>query len=121
MTTSWFDDSALGVAIDHRIKILCKPTPRQQTDLVSDAHMSALSYYGRKRHRSTDEIDVTCQLAEPSLTGGIAVILLQPREDHPFEEGVDAVIEDCPTLGFLKQPYSVASCGTLDLQDNICL
>ncbi len=62
---------------------------------------------------------MTTALANPRSTGGIVVLLQQPRDNHPFDEGVEAVKEDCETLRALEQVFFMVSGGKLDLIHNI--
>ncbi|KAI0420844.1 hypothetical protein F5X98DRAFT_391575 [Xylaria grammica] len=111
----------LDVAIDHRIRRICKPTlPPQRLPELSE-HLSILQQHGARLGRKTDEIQVTSQLAGPATTGGILVTLKQPRYNHPFENGLKAVIHDCETLGALEQLFKAASCGTLNLEQHVSL
>lgn len=72
-------------------------------------------YPDRELQLSNAEIDVTGDLAGPETVGGIAVILKQPRNEHPFDLGPAAVIDDCDTLWGLHDLFDTASCGTVDL------
>ncbi|KAK2059144.1 hypothetical protein LY76DRAFT_592570 [Colletotrichum caudatum] len=108
----------LDIAVDHRIRRLLKPVPRYATKGVS-THVSLLEQEGQSLQVPGAEIQVTAQLAGPPVKGGIAVMLQQPRNNHPFERGLDAVIDDCETLRALEEMFSVVSCGTLDLREDI--
>ncbi|KAI1423510.1 hypothetical protein F5Y12DRAFT_798346 [Xylaria sp. FL1777] len=110
----------LDVAIDHRIRRLCKPTLQQERPEPSE-HISILQQHGAKLGRPTDEIRVTSQLAGPATTGGILITLKQPRYNHPFDKGIDAVIHDCETFRALEELFKVASCDTLTLQQHVSL
>ncbi|KAI0532084.1 hypothetical protein GGR58DRAFT_198799 [Xylaria digitata] len=111
----------LDVAIDHRIKRLCKPTLQPQGVPEPSEHLSILQQHGVKLGRKTEEIRVTSRLAGPATTGGILVTLKQPRYNHPFEKGLGAVIQDCETLSALEQLFKAASCGTLSLKRHVSL
>lgn len=107
----------LGVAFDHRLRRLFKPISlnlAQRSDHVSD-----IEARGEALNRSPEEIQVTAQLAGPAFKGGIAITLMQPRDFHPFGEGVDAVIESCETFRALNDVLAVVSCGTLDIRTNV--
>ncbi|KAI1272697.1 hypothetical protein F5Y07DRAFT_379237 [Xylaria sp. FL0933] len=110
----------LDVAIDHRIRKLCKPTwPEEFAD--HSTHLSVLERYGDRVGCETHEISVTSRLAGPAKAGGILVTLQQPRDNHPFEFGLDSVIEDCETLTALDQLFRTASCGTLNVKEHVSL
>lgn len=109
----------LDVAIDHRIRRLFRPV---LVDLQEHSnHVSRLEVRGRMLKRSRHEIQVTAQLAGPAAKGGIAIALQQPRNNHPFEKGLDAVIEDCGTLYALYDIFTAVSCGTLDIRTDITI
>ncbi|KAK4121208.1 hypothetical protein N657DRAFT_635807 [Parathielavia appendiculata] len=81
------DSNCLGVAIDHRIRRLIEPVEYFPRDKVGD-HLSIL-------------------MTEAG----------QPRDDHSFESGVKAVIEDCATLRALEAVFFTMSGRRLDLRD----
>ncbi|KAH6695343.1 hypothetical protein F5X68DRAFT_198300 [Plectosphaerella plurivora] len=110
--------SCLGIAIDHRVRRLIQPTPSTKT-CEEGAHQAVLNARGRELNRSRAEIDVTAKLAGPSTRGGIAVALQQPRDKHPFENGLDAVINDCATLAIVDELFMTASAGTLSIRKNV--
>lgn len=109
----------LDVAVDHRIIRLFKPVPNGLTE--RSAHVSCIRARGLSLKRPPSEIAVTAQLAGPALKGGIAIALQQPRDNHPFEDGLDAVIEDCETLWALEDIFDVVSCGSLDIRTDIAV
>ncbi|KAJ2990376.1 hypothetical protein NUW58_g2985 [Xylaria curta] len=111
----------LDVAIDHRIRRLCKPTLEPRGVPEPSEHLSILQQHGVRLGRGTDEINVTTRLAGPATTGGILVTLKQPRYNHPFKDGLGAVIRDCDTLSALEQLFQVASCGMLTLKHDVSL
>ncbi|KAI0406841.1 hypothetical protein F4802DRAFT_556309 [Xylaria palmicola] len=113
--------TCLNVAIDHRIKRLCKPTAQQGTAAKSSEHISIIQQHGVRLGRSIDEVKVTGELAGPATTGGIVILLSQPRYRHPFDKGLNAVIKDCKTFSALEELFTVASCGTLTLGRNLSL
>ncbi|KAI0120743.1 hypothetical protein BJ170DRAFT_688563 [Xylariales sp. AK1849] len=98
------DSECLGVAIEHRIRRLIKPVEYFLPDKTGN-HTSILDARGRCLGRSEAERAVTAELAGPLSIGGIAVVLQQPRHDHPFQLGVEAVIEDCATLHALDDVF----------------
>ncbi|KAG7127698.1 hypothetical protein HYQ46_010403 [Verticillium longisporum] len=107
----------LGVAVDHRIQRLCKTTPH---GLAGESdHISSIKEEGRALKRPREEIAVTAKLAGPAYKGGIAVMLQQPRKTHPYDKGIDAVIEDCESLLALYEVFDVASRGSLDIRTNV--
>ena len=110
----------LDVAVDHRLRLLCKPT-WTEGDLEPSTHLSVLERYGRKLGCDSDEIKVTSQLAGPASTGGILVVLQQPRDNHPFKSGLRSVIEDCESLTALDELFKTASCGTLNVRESVSL
>lgn len=112
------DSECLGVAIDHRIRRLIQPT-RNFSSEYTKSHLSILKTEGKIRGLSAAERAVTVELAGPSSKGGIAVVLQQPRDDHPFEDGTKAVIEDCPTLCALEDVFFVMSRRRLSLLRDI--
>ena len=56
-----------------------------------------------------DEKTVTQEIAKPYCVGGLLVLLMQPRLDHPWQDGMSAVVADCPTLDALNE--AVSTCG----------
>jgi hypothetical protein len=93
--------------------------PRPASDTRRGTHVSILQTHGRRLDRRDDEIRVTGEMAGPASTGGIAVALQQPRDDHPFEKGTEAVIEDCETLTALGELFDAVSCSTLDIREDV--
>lgn len=118
MADSTEPTTCLGIAVDHRLRRLIQATTLKVT-LEEGAHQDALRARGRLLGRSAAEIDVTAKLAGPSTRGGIAVALQQPRETHPFDEGLDAVIDDCATLAALDELFVTASGGKLSIRTNV--
>ncbi|KAI0505888.1 hypothetical protein F5B22DRAFT_651303 [Xylaria bambusicola] len=111
----------LRTAIDHRIIRLCKKIILREGDPETSEHISIIRQHGARLGRKNDEINVTAELAGPTTTGGIVVILSQPRYRHPFDRGLDAVIQDCPTFRTLDELFRTASCNSLTLRDNVSL
>ncbi|RYO82165.1 hypothetical protein DL764_009650 [Monosporascus ibericus] len=112
------DSECLGIAIDHRIRRLIEPAEYFPPDEAGN-HISILDSRGRSLGRSRAERDVTAKLAGPQSIGGIAVVLQQPRHNHPFDSGVRAVIEDCATLRALEDVFLVVSGRKLRLLPDI--
>ncbi|KAI1734808.1 hypothetical protein F4680DRAFT_462128 [Xylaria scruposa] len=121
MTTISPPITCLDVVIDHRIRRLCRPTWPPGKLSEPSTHLSILQRYGYKRGRRNEEISITSQLAGPATTGGILVTLQQPRGDHPFEDGVEAVIHDCDTFSALDELFLAASCGTINVKEHVSL
>ncbi|KAF2870185.1 hypothetical protein BDV95DRAFT_619974 [Massariosphaeria phaeospora] len=69
----------------------------------------------------TDESDCTRKLAGPFSRGGLLILLLEPRWNHPWVEGVEAVIESCATLQALEEGVEIGSRGTLNLLNDVSL
>ncbi|OHW89421.1 hypothetical protein CSPAE12_11972 [Colletotrichum incanum] len=109
----------LDVAVDHRIRRLFRTVPRYATE--PSTHVSRMEKEGQSLQLPRAEIQVTAQLAGPPVQGGIVVMLQQPRNDHPFEKGLDAVINDCETLRALEDIFTVVSRGTLDFRKDIAV
>ncbi|KAM0332322.1 hypothetical protein ACHAQA_002598 [Verticillium albo-atrum] len=117
MATDAQNKVCLDVAVDHRIRRLFRSIPHGLTGR-SD-HVSSVEAEGRRMKRPRDEIKVTAELAGPALKGGIAIALQQPRNNHPYSQGLDAVIADCETLRALEDIFDAASCGSLSIRKNI--
>ena len=117
MTPSTQAEVCLDVAVDHRIRRTFKPVTKYQTERSN--HVSRIEARGRSLERSREEIQVTAQMAGPAVKGGIAVVLQQPRHNHPFENGLAAVIEDCETLYAFYDIFTAVSCRTLDIRTDI--
>lgn len=66
-----------------------------------------------------DERDVTENLAMPFTTGGLLVLLMEPRQNHPWYEGVDCVIAECKTLASLNEGIEVGSKEELSLKNGV--
>ncbi|KAL7777386.1 hypothetical protein CFE70_007812 [Pyrenophora teres f. teres 0-1] len=109
----------LDVAVDHRIRALCKPVTVSSRE--PSKRISRIKTLGESLGRSRKEIQVTTELAGPAVKGGIAITLQQPRGNHPFEEGIDNVIADCETLYALYEIFPMVSCGTLDIRSDISI
>ncbi|KAJ5815545.1 hypothetical protein N7474_007322 [Penicillium riverlandense] len=109
----------LDVAVDHRIRRLFKPVPNELTKRSN--HVSCIEARGWSLKRPHSETQVTTQLAGPAVKGGIAVALQQPRHNHPFEKGLNAVIQDCETLRAIDDIFAVVSCDSLNIRTNIAV
>ncbi len=107
----------LDVAVDHRIRRLFSPFSDDLTKCSN--HVSCIEARGRSLKRSREEIQVTAELAGPAVKGGIVVALQQPRHNHPFKKGLNAVIESCETLYALNDIFTAVTCGTLDIRTGI--
>ncbi|KAH7188064.1 uncharacterized protein B0J16DRAFT_396219 [Fusarium flagelliforme] len=119
MTSETRPKVCLDVAIDHRIRRLFKPVVHHQTERSN--HVSRIEERGRFLGRCSDEIKTTAKLAGPAVKGGIAITLQQPRHNHPFEKGIDAVIGDCESLYALYDIFRAVSCETLDIRTDITI
>lgn len=75
----------------------------------------------RKQPLSAAEIDVTRCLAGPFDMGGLLIILQEPLQEHPWSEGVSAVISSCPTLDALREGVLIGSNGSLSLLHHISI
>ena len=111
----------LDIAIDHRLRRLFLPVIFRW-GTATEEHLKILRTIGSSRRRANveyakAEIHVTTQLAEPARTGGIAVILKQPRDSHPFGAGLDATIQDCATFKVIDEAFRAVSRGTLSIKD----
>ncbi|KEY72608.1 hypothetical protein S7711_11025 [Stachybotrys chartarum IBT 7711] len=109
----------LDVAIDHRIKRLFRSVPTY--NVGKSDHVNVIASRGVHLGLDHHEVRVTKQLAGPATKGGIAIVLQQPRDNHPFSEGLDAVVEDCQTLSALSSMFKIASRGTLDMSTDITI
>lgn len=113
------EDVCLDIAVDHRIKALCKRVPAYANQ--PSGHVLCIRELGENLGLPQENIQVTSQLAGPAVTGGIAIILQQPRSNHPFKQGIDRVIEDCKTLYALYDIFRMVSCETLDIRDDVAI
>ncbi|GKT55869.1 hypothetical protein ColTof4_11716 [Colletotrichum tofieldiae] len=109
----------LDIAVDHRIRRLFRPVPRYATE--PSTHVSRIEKEGRSLQLYRAEIQVTAQLTGPPVKGGIVVMLQQPRSNHPFEKGLDAVINDCESLRALEDIFTVVSRGTLNFRRDVAV
>ena len=99
MASFTFPESiALEIAIDHRIRRLFRPVPHSGENSSGGFHVSTIEAFGHDLRLDEDEIEVTAKLAGPLSIGGIVIMLQQPRDNHPSEAGIHAVIDDCDTL-----------------------
>jgi hypothetical protein len=122
MASSIFPKSiALEIAIDHRIRGLFRPVPHSGKGSSGGFHVHPIEAFGHKLQLDEDEISVTAQLAGPFSTGGIAVVLQQPRDNHPFKDGIHAVIDDCDTFMALKESFAAASCDSLNIIHDVAV
>lgn len=101
------------------------PAHFQVSDKASVAYKSSLDNIValvrdvRPQPVSADEYKVTMTLARPFKRGGLLVLLQEPLWNHPWAEGVDAVISRCATLTMLREGIWVASSGKLSLIDHV--
>jgi hypothetical protein len=111
----------LNTAVDHWIRRLFRPIRRSTGSTSRGTHADYIKALGRNCGLHEDKVQVTIELAKPSSTGGIAVVLQQLRPDHPFEWGTEAVVDDSMTLAVLRDSFATASCNTLDIIDDISI
>jgi hypothetical protein len=109
----------LNIAVDHRMRALFKPVTVNRG--TPSQHVSQIQSLGEALGRSREEVQVTSELAGPAVRGGIVVTLQQPRDNHPYEDGIDRVIDDCQTLYALNEIFRVVSCETLDIRTDISI
>ena len=65
------------------------------------------------------EINCTRELAGPFTPGGILVLLQEPLPDHPWIDGIDAVISQCSSLSLLREAVFLGSSGNLNLEKDV--
>ncbi|KAK2763287.1 hypothetical protein FQN54_009923 [Arachnomyces sp. PD_36] len=112
----------LDIAIDHRIRALFSPISKKNQKSEAGVAGLHLEYIQRLANSFTgrdipdDEIYVTQKLSGDD-TGGIAAILLQPSDSHPYDESIETIIEECPTYTAIDESFCAASCGTLLMTD----
>ncbi|KAI9148853.1 hypothetical protein HJFPF1_10895 [Paramyrothecium foliicola] len=111
--------TCLGIAVDHRVTRLYKRCDLFQND--DSNHVQLITKRGEKLQKDNAEVEVTAQLAGPAKKGGIVVVLQQPRDNHRYAEGSEAVINDCQTLSALRDMFKAVSCGTLDINRDISI
>lgn len=85
--------------------------------IFNDITLFAESF--RNPNISAGERDVTKKLAKPFTTGGLLVLLMEPRENHPWDKGVDCVIADCKTLASLNEGLKLGSKEELSLTKGV--
>ncbi|KAG5943443.1 hypothetical protein E4U53_007051 [Claviceps sorghi] len=67
---------------------------------------------------SEAEIKITKKLASPFEPGGLLVLGLQPKENHPWDEGFENVIEKCATLDSVNEALRLYG---MDLRKDVSL
>lgn len=70
---------------------------------------------------SAAEIDVTKSFAGPFTSGGLLVVLLEPRQRHRWSEGAHVVISDCPSLSALNEGLQITSSNILSILHRVSL
>ena len=113
--------SCIDVAVDHRLESLLAPFsfdetshPGNHSELIRNlAHLITRP----KEDISQEEVDFTVWLSQPSLTGGIVVLLHQPANNHPYHLGQEVTFSSCATLVALDECFSFVSCGCLTLEN----
>ncbi|KFA73448.1 hypothetical protein S40288_10892 [Stachybotrys chartarum IBT 40288] len=111
----------LDIAVDHRIERLFKPVNRSGGDRSRHVELIAARGVELGKNPHGPEVRVTKELAGPPTKGGIAIVLQQPRDNHPFDEGLDAVIKDCRSLAALADVFKTVSDGTLDIRTDVTI
>ncbi|KEY72830.1 hypothetical protein S7711_10835 [Stachybotrys chartarum IBT 7711] len=111
----------LDIAVDHRIERLFKPVNRSGGDRSRHVELIAARGVELGKNPHGPEVRVTKELAGPPTKGGIAIVLQQPRDSHPFDEGLDAVIKDCRSLAALADVFKTVSDGTLDIRTDVTI
>jgi hypothetical protein len=93
----------------------------QVSDTFVQLFQKIVSYAGELRnHRIPDEeIDGTRQLAGPFSRGGLLILLIEPREHHPWQAGIHRVILQCLTLRALEEGVRIGSNEALSLIDDV--
>lgn len=116
--------TCLDIAMDHRIQLLCTPhaLPRKPICNVAYAtRIDEITQFVKKHIRpntwSHHEEKVTRELAQPRGSAQIVVLLLQPANNHPFEQGKLATIASSPSLSALNRAFTVCSRGSISLSD----
>ncbi|KAH7112365.1 hypothetical protein EDB81DRAFT_703337 [Dactylonectria macrodidyma] len=66
-----------------------------------------------------DELVVTRTLAGPFTTGGLLILLTEPRSYHPWDKGIDHVIATCNSLDSLNEGIQIGSKGHLSFKDDV--
>lgn len=83
------------------------------------AHAQLLEGLARKqtdRTISEDEIHTTLEFSGYRNTGGITVLLQQPRRFHPYWKGLEVVVDTSRTFAAVVEAFSAASCGTISIK-----
>ncbi|KAH7386074.1 hypothetical protein BKA66DRAFT_582940 [Pyrenochaeta sp. MPI-SDFR-AT-0127] len=75
----------------------------------------------RKRCIPPAELDVTKALAMPFTPGGLLIMLLEPRPNHPWSFGLQSVCSDCRTLQVIIEGLQIGSNGSLGLEHDVSL
>lgn len=82
-----------------------------------------VDFVNRVRNEPLPEPDIglTMDFAGPNTPGGLMILLLQPRDNHPWSRGITGVIEDCATYRCLREAVHICSAGTLNLVTDVSL
>jgi hypothetical protein len=107
----------IDVAVDHRLQKLIA-TVQTQSASHKGNHGDLLRELAQSITRpnegiSPEEVDFTVFLSQPALMGGVAVLLQQLANDHPYHLGREITFRSCGTLVALDECFEFASCGTL--------
>lgn len=109
----------LGAAINHRIRRLFHPVTPPTRRAENGNYVSILKVQAHNLALLEGEIKMTTELAWPNSTGGIPIAFQQPRKNHPFERGSEAMIPDCEKLTVQDVFYNIVSCGPLNLFNQV--
>ncbi|GFF39991.1 hypothetical protein IFM58399_05771 [Aspergillus lentulus] len=93
----------------------------QKSDAFLRAFEKVVAYASELRgdQLSDAEIDVTRRLAGPFTCGRLLILLIEPRQQHPWRQGIHTVILDCATLNALREGVHIGSNGALSLADDV--
>ncbi|KAL5040970.1 hypothetical protein BDW71DRAFT_201739 [Aspergillus fruticulosus] len=111
-------DECLNIAVDHRLRALFNPICKQPRLSINDNHAVLLVELGRASTHgkiSWQEVNVTQQFVGPGYSGGIAFILQQPSNFHPYWEGQGSVILSCRTFTVINEALRAVTCGSMEL------
>lgn len=93
------------------------------TTAYEQAFNRIVAFVGKIRNLSpvddADEISVTRALASPFTPSGTLVLLTEPREYHPWDQGTDQVISTCNSLEVLDEGFRIATQGQYNLATHV--
>jgi hypothetical protein len=61
------------------------------------------------------------RLALPTESSNVMILLQDPRDNHPWSDGVDEVINTCKTLEYLRSAFGKCTSGELNLLKNVSI